>query len=117
MPFDIRKTISDNVDSLVQTAPLNIDVSNELDDVMRGKFESLLWKVSNFIEQKKENFLREILEYKDRLWFWAEVWRCMMQVEYLIEWNSRNKALCVAFIDQDLNLEKIDFSEKTPELA
>ena len=101
----------------VNMSDINIDISNENNASMKAKFESLLWRVTNIIEKRKDVFIAEISEYKDRLWFWRDVWRCMMEVEYFIEWNSRNKALCIAFIDHDLNLENIDFSNPEPILA
>ena len=112
----------DNLDmekqSSLQCISLNLDKTEEIDDKwIFWKLNKLVDKTLSSFDKKKDDFIRDIFEVKDRLWFWVEAWRCMMQVEYLIEWNSRNKAMCVAFIDQDLNLEKIDFSEKTPELA
>ena len=109
----------DNLDmeqqSSLQDINLNLDKTEEIDDRwIFWKLNKLVDKTLSSFDKKKDDFIRDIFDLKDRLWFWVEVWRCMMQVEYLIEWNSRNKPMCIAFIDQDLNLEKIDLNEKTP---
>ena len=117
MPFNIENKDQVDLNPSLTVPDLNVDVSGENSPSMRAKFETLLWRVSSLIDQKQEQFLKEILEHKDRLWFWREVWRCMMEVEYFIEGNSRNKAMCIAYIDQDLNLEKIDFSNQESIMA